>query len=124
MPAPCDISYLIAHCNQSLGKYQGREIFIVDQDDPLAFLNSTNYAVIAQTARLVEYRNGFRVIGHVASNWEVKIYDKPLPYVPKAKKKEEDAEPPVDISLENAINETLKGKTLDDLLAGFNYGLE
>lgn len=123
MPAPCDISYLMAHCNQPLGKYQGREIFIVDQDDSLAFLNSTNYAVIAQTARLVEHRNGFRVIGHVTPNWEVKIYDPPLPYAPEAKR-EEDDEPPVDVSLDNAINETLKGKTLDDLLAGFNYGLE
>lgn len=124
MRAPCDINYLMAHRGQSLGTYKGQNIFIADYEDDL---KGIPLVVIAQTAHLVQHNphaNTYRTIGYVTSNWEVKTYDTPLPYVPKVKEKDIPSEVPVDITIDNIINETLKGKTLDDLLNGFNYGLE
>lgn len=124
MRTPCDINYLMTHRGQSLGTYKGLDILIVDYEDDF---KDSPLVVIAQTAHLVEYNhrsNTYRTIGYVTSNWEVKTYDTPLPYVPKAKEKDVSSEVPVDIAIDNIINETLKGKTLDDLLNGFNYGLE
>lgn len=120
---------LLQHTGRSLGTYQNVPVYPFSSSDPTGISNcleANNYVVIAETHQVVRKRNGeYWQFATLAENGNVTtISPTKRFFIPKGEKKEEEKEVIADVALADLIDKTLKGLTLDEMLKGFNYGLE
>lgn len=117
---------------KNIGNYNGLPVYVVSKSTYQ--FNRDVYQIIVETGEVV-LRNS--VVAKMTGRREICDLTKPRPFslprvekkpdlepVPKEEVKVEIPDPVIaDVQINDLINETLRGMTLDDLLCGFNYGL-